>query len=105
MNSSPRVTVVTPSFNQGRFLPKTLQSVLAQTYENLEYILSWEVAPQMGVQKSSLECRAHEVGIPVEWMLRGGSSLTSEPSLPEDKNDRSSEGTRDEAGHDSDSLM
>ncbi len=58
----------------------------------------------MGVQQSSLECRAHEVGIPVEWMLRGGSSLASEPSLPEDKDDRSSEGTEDETRHDSDSL-
>ncbi|MEK9136357.1 MAG: glycosyltransferase, partial [Bacteroidota bacterium] len=40
MNSSPRVTTVTPSFNRGRFLPKTLQGVPAQKYESLEYIVT-----------------------------------------------------------------
>lgn len=33
------VTVVTPSFNQGRFLPATLASVLSQDYPAIEYIV------------------------------------------------------------------
>jgi len=37
--SLPRITVVTPSFNQGSFLEATLRSVLDQTYANLEYIV------------------------------------------------------------------
>lgn len=35
----PRVTIVTPSFNQGLFLEETIRSVLLQGYPNLEYIV------------------------------------------------------------------
>ena len=39
MQPSPLVSIVTPSFNQGRFIRATIESVLGQDYPNIEYFV------------------------------------------------------------------
>src|SRR5678815_3734303 len=39
LSDLPKVSIITPSFNQGQFLEASIRSVLEQDYPNIEYIV------------------------------------------------------------------
>lgn len=39
INKRPKISIVTPSFNQGEFIEEAIQSVISQNYDNFEHII------------------------------------------------------------------
>jgi glycosyltransferase involved in cell wall biosynthesis len=58
----PRITIVTPSYNQAPFLEATIRSVLLQGYPNLQYIVM-----DGGSTDGSVEILRHYAGVLSHW--------------------------------------
>ena len=59
----PRITVVTPSYNQARYLRQTIVSVLSQSYPSLEYMVI-----DGGSTDGSVEIIEQLVSEPLQWI-------------------------------------
>lgn len=85
----PRVSILTPSFNQGNFIEETIRSVLLQGYPNLEYIIVdgrstdnsvevirkyepwlayWESEPDIGQANAINKGFRHSTGNIIAWL-------------------------------------
>jgi glycosyltransferase involved in cell wall biosynthesis len=66
----PLVTIITPSYNQGRFLRQTIESVLGQDYPNLEY---WVIDGRSSDRSVEI---LQEYGSRLQWLSEpdGGQS-------------------------------
>lgn len=89
MKKFPRISIITPSYNQGKFLSATIQSVLDQNYPNLQYIIIdggstdtsvdvikrfqgnidyWVSEPDSGQSEAINKGLAHATGEIVAWI-------------------------------------
>lgn len=85
MSDIPRVTIVTPTYNQAEYLEETVNSVLGQDYPNIEYILindgstdETDILAQKFINKIiyiSQENRGQAATLNRGWQLSNGELL------------------------------
>lgn len=62
LSALPSIKIVTPSFNQGKFIGRTIQSVLDQHYPSLEYVVQ-----DGGSSDNTLAVLRQLSGSPLRW--------------------------------------
>jgi glycosyltransferase involved in cell wall biosynthesis len=62
--ATPRVSIVTPTLNQGRFIEATIRSIKTQTYSRLEHI----VVDGGSTDETLAVLRRHEATYPMRWI-------------------------------------
>jgi glycosyltransferase involved in cell wall biosynthesis len=97
----PRVTIVTPTLNQGKFIKTTIDSVLCQDYPNLEYIvmdggsidstldilksygnrLVWMSSPDSGQSEAINKGLARSSGLILTWLNSDDTLLPGAVSM------------------------
>ena len=63
MNNTPLVSILLPSYNVEKFLPKCLDSIIHQTYSNLQIVLiddgsednTWSVMQEFAAKDKRIE--------------------------------------------------
>jgi len=97
LKSFPKISIVTPSFNQGAFIERTIKSILDQQYPNLEYVVQdggskdetrsilerystrlhyWESAADKGQTQAINRGFAHTSGEIMAWLNSDDMLLT-----------------------------
>ena len=84
MNTQPLVSIVTPAFNQAEFLAATIESVLAQDYPRIEYIIIDDGSTDASL---SIARRYERDGVRVLTQANAGQAATLNRGWSECKGD------------------
>lgn len=80
----PSIVIVTPSFNQAQYIPKTIESVIGQSYPNLQYIVQDSVSTDgtvdflLGLQHRDCAVHIEKDGGQADALNRGFARTHSE---------------------------
>ena len=83
MKNQPLVSIITPSYNQGKFIEETIKSVVSQNYRNIEYIII-----DGGSSDNTIEIVKHYANKYkfIQWISEPDKGQAFDPVKKRDKN-------------------